>query len=335
MEQCTLLHMLAGNGMIQVDFKNYLDWEDKLIFLEKGQYIKFLSNSFSVRKIVFTDEDLFRNSHVRVLFKHLVSLGYINYTDCEQCQRYLSEAMFSSPKDIIDVSINQWYWQNPFNAKEEEYQVIFDVKELIDQQFKHHIHATELINTLSNNSRSVQLLMRDKVGLSVKNLLSRKKISEGQKEVAFTDKPIQHIAYDLGFNDPAYFNRVFRQSVGMAPSAFRDKIGFELEDVFEQQLFNLIHEFHTEQRSLAFYANKMFMSKKTLSKQIRNKLNTSVGQLIRAEIIKTAKQYLSQGQKIKEVAFALGFEEANHFSAFFKHHTQLTPTAYANRNTVR
>ena len=69
----TLFHILEGNGVIQVDFNNYLDWDNKLIFLEKGQYIKFNSDTFTVRKIVFGDEKTFQNKDVRVLFKHLVS----------------------------------------------------------------------------------------------------------------------------------------------------------------------------------------------------------------------------------------------------------------------
>ena len=48
-EQYTMFHILKGTGGIEVDFKQYHDWEDKLIFLEKGQYIKFLSENFVAR----------------------------------------------------------------------------------------------------------------------------------------------------------------------------------------------------------------------------------------------------------------------------------------------
>ena len=75
-EKYTLIHILSGIGSIQVDFKNYVDWQEKAIFLEKGQYIKFLSDDFVVRRIEFSDETKFHNDDVRVLFKHLISLGY-------------------------------------------------------------------------------------------------------------------------------------------------------------------------------------------------------------------------------------------------------------------
>ena len=136
-ESHTLIHILSGKGSIQVDFKNYYDWQEKAIFLEKGQYIKFLSDDFIVRRIEFSNENKFYDNEVRVLFKHLISLGYIDLLECEDCNTLLSEsALTDNSADIIDVSSKQWYWQNPFKANKEEYQVIFDAKEIIDQEIR-------------------------------------------------------------------------------------------------------------------------------------------------------------------------------------------------------
>ncbi|MEP5914215.1 MAG: AraC family transcriptional regulator, partial [Flavobacteriaceae bacterium] len=132
----TLLHIISGSGTIEVDFKNYTDWEDKAIYLEKGQYIKFFSDDFVVRKIEFPNKTIFEKKEVRVLFKHLISLGYINFNECEECKRYLSNTVFSeNTSEIIDISSKQWYWQNPFQASKQEYQIIFDVKEIIDKEY--------------------------------------------------------------------------------------------------------------------------------------------------------------------------------------------------------
>ena len=118
--QHTLIHILSGGGGIQVDFKNYYDWQDKAIYMEKGQYVKFLSDDFVVRKIEFPNENLFYNQDIRVLFKHLISLGYINFSECVDCQKYLGNTVFSNDtSDLLDISSQQWYWQNPFNANKE------------------------------------------------------------------------------------------------------------------------------------------------------------------------------------------------------------------------
>ncbi|AUP77819.1 helix-turn-helix domain-containing protein [Flavivirga eckloniae] len=328
-ESYTLIHILSGSGSIQVDFKNYSDWEDKAIFLEKGQYIKFLSDNFTVRKIEFLNQKKFYSNEVRVLFKHLISLGYIDLLECESCNTFLSESVLTNNSaDIIDISSKQWYWQNPFKANKEEYQVIFDVKDVIDEAFSNNLSSHDLVSLINERGYNAQALIRNKIGLSVKNLMNSKRLNESLKEVAFTNKNIQEISYELGFKDDAYFNRVFKTSTGQTPKQFRENFDFENRDLFSQDIMELLRKHHTQERSLGFYADKMNLSIKSLSKKVQSKMNTSLGQLIRLELINTAKLMIIEGQSITSISRQLGFEEPNHFSRFFKHYSGTTPTDF-------
>lgn len=325
--QYTLFHILSGSGNIQVDFKNYNDWRGKAIYLEKGQFIKFLSDDFTVRKIEFPNKEIFQDKEVRVLFKHLISLGYINFTECSDCQKFLSNTVFSENMgDIIDISSKQWYWQNPFKANKSEYQIIFDIKEIIDLEYHNHLTNYELSALIAEKGHEAQALVKDKIGITVKSLLANKRLLESKKEIAFTDKTMQEIAYDMGYKDPAYFNRVFKNNTLQTPADFRKNHGDQNRDTFTHDILELLKTYHTEERSIAFYAEKMNLSVKTLSRKTQQKLNTSLGQLVRAEIVNTAKELLAQGASIKEIAFTLGFEEANHFSSFFKRYTNQLPS---------
>lgn len=325
----TLIHIISGNGGIQVDFKNYFDWQEKAIFLEKGQYIKFLSDNFIIRKIEFSNEGKFYDKDIRVLFKHLISLGYIDLLECKDCQTFLSESTLSSNSaDIIDISSKQWYWQNPFKANKEEYQVIFDVKDIIDQEYSNNLSIKDLVSFINNRGYNAQSLIKDKIGLSINKLMHSKRLNESLKQVAFTNKNIQEISYDLGFKDDAYFNRVFKNSIGQTPKQFRENFDFEKKDLFTQDIIELLKKFHTQQRSLEFYADKMNLSIKVLSQKVRLKMNTSLGQLIRLELINSAKLMILDGQSIASISRQLGFEEPNHFSRFFKHYSKLTPTQF-------
>ena len=325
----TLYHILEGNGGIQVDFKAYHDSKDKIIFLDKGQYIKFLSENFIVRQIVFQDKEVFLNQNVRVLFKHLVGLGYINFGECEDCEKYLSNSVFSSKtSDIIDISSRQWFWQNPFHANREEYQIIFDAKEVIDVQYKNHLTNEQMSELINQRGIYAQSLFKTKIGLSIKSVTSHKRLLESKKEIAFSNKSIKEISYDLGFKDPAYFNRVFTKASGKSPNKFRKDFEYEYRDLFVQDLYKILEAHHKQERSVVFYAHKMHMSVKTLSKKVREKLNVSIGQLIRFELINSAKTLLNADINVNEIAYQLGFEEANHFSTFFKHYTKLSPSDF-------
>lgn len=328
-EEHTLIHILSGKGSIQVDFKNYFDWQEKAIFLEKGQYIKFLSDDFTVRRIEFSNSQKFYDKDIRVLFKHLISLGYIDLLECDDCNTFLSETVLAdNSADIIDVSSKQWYWQNPFKANKEEYQVIFDAKDIIDKEYSNNLKSSDLVSFINDRGYNAQALIKNKVGLSIKDLMSSKRLQESLKEVAFTDKNIQEISYDLGYKDDAYFNRVFKNSIGQTPKRFRENFDYKKRDLFSQDIIELLQQYHKQERSLEFYADKMNLSVKALSNKVRAKMSTSLGQLIRLELINSAKLMILEGQSITSTSQQLGFEEPNHFSRFFKHYSKETPTEF-------
>ena len=211
------------------------------------------------------------------------------------------------------------------------YQVIFDVKELIDLEYANNLNSSDLVDLINDRGYNAQALVKDKVGLSVKHLLQSKKMNEGLKDVAFTSKNIQEISYDLGYKDDAYFNRVFKKTTGQTPRQFRENFDYQHRDLFTQQLMELLKDHHAQQRNLGFYADKLNLSIKALSSKVRAKLNTSLGQLIRHELIGTAKLMLLEGQSIAAISRQLGFEEPNHFSRFFKHYTQITPSDFREK----
>ncbi len=329
--QNCMLHILSGTGGIEIDFKTFHNWDNKLIFLEKGQYIKFLSDDFLVRKIDFDEEVIFRDKDFRVLFKHLVSLGYINFDECTDCQRYMESAILTNPDQILDISSKQWFWQNPFNANTEEYHLIFDIKELIDDQFMNHPVTEDIVSMLEVNALNPQRLYSKKVGITISSMLAQKRLSASKKELAFSNKSIKEIAYEHGYKDPSWFNRFFKNKTGRSPMQFREESNFQVEDFFAQDIYELIRSFHASHREVGFYADKLNMSVRSLSRKMREELQASIGQLIRQEMIKTARKHLKEGQTIKEISRILCFEEPNHFTSFFKHYTGITPTEYLNQ----
>jgi AraC-like DNA-binding protein len=44
---------------------------------------------------------------------------------------------------------------------------------------------------------------------------------EAKRLLFYTDKPVKEIAYDLGYEDPAYFNRLFTHKTGSTPTNFK------------------------------------------------------------------------------------------------------------------
>ncbi|MEO0331138.1 MAG: DUF1549 domain-containing protein, partial [Bacteroidota bacterium] len=117
---------------------------------------------------------------------------------------------------------------------------------------------------------------------------------EGVASYALTYEPADRTSYFLSQlgnffkdKDPAYFNRVFSKMAGKSPSQFREAMNFADKDAFLPELYQLLEKHHKDQRDLDFYADKMHLPIKTLSRKVKDKLNTTLGQLIRQEITNT------------------------------------------------
>jgi len=59
-------------------------------------------------------------------------------------------------------------------------------------------------------------------GKTVKQHLQERLILEIKKEIRLNRKSLKEIAFDLGFNEPAYFTRFFKLHTMMTPTDFRD-----------------------------------------------------------------------------------------------------------------
>ncbi|MBR1872299.1 MAG: AraC family transcriptional regulator [Bacteroidales bacterium] len=102
------------------------------------------------------------------------------------------------------------------------------------------------------------------------------------------------------------------------------------KQVFEQFL-KLVAEYHTQYRNMAFYADKMCLTPKYLSKLVKLSSGRSAPDWIDSFVILEAKNMLKYSEvPIKEIVFKLHFPNQSVFYKFFKSHTGQTPSEYRN-----
>ena len=58
-------------------------------------------------------------------------------------------------------------------------------------------------------------------GGSALDLVHERVLLEARRLLAYTEMPVARIAGELGFEDAAYFSRLFARKVGLAPAAYR------------------------------------------------------------------------------------------------------------------
>ena len=91
----------------------------------------------------------------------------------------------------------------------------------------------------------------------------------------------------------------------------------------------LVVEHHNEERNMAFYADKLCLSPKYLSKLVKTQTGRSAPDWIDAFVILEAKNLLKYSDlSIKEIVYKLHFPNQSVFYKFFKAHTGMTPSDY-------
>ncbi len=99
------------------------------------------------------------------------------------------------------------------------------VKQAIMYLHQHYANAglsrQEVAASISTSKQHLDRIFSKEVGLSVNDYLTRFRIERAKEWLVQTSEDITSIALRVGFNDSAYFSRVFRKLVGQAPSEYR------------------------------------------------------------------------------------------------------------------
>ncbi len=98
---------------------------------------------------------------------------------------------------------------------------------------------------------------------------------------------------------------------------------------YVHDFIKLVHIYYTKERSVNFYASKLFISPKYLSLLVKEATGRSAARWIDHFVIMEAKNLLRySGKNIQQVAYALNFTNQSSFGKYFKHLTGMSPTDY-------
>lgn len=98
---------------------------------------------------------------------------------------------------------------------------------------------------------------------------------------------------------------------------------------YVRDFMHLVLMHHREQRCVAFYAEKLFLSPKYLSHIMKEMTGRSAAEWIDHHVILEAKNLLRySGKNVQQIAYDLNFPNQSAFGKYFKHLTGLSPTQF-------
>ncbi|MCE4065243.1 AraC family transcriptional regulator [Chryseobacterium gleum] len=172
----------------------------------------------NVFEIPFVELDHSETALIKSLFQNIQD-------ELEWKDSSAEEMIRTYVKQIIIRATRKWKKQNLDNdtlrIPGSELDIFRDFSRLLEIHFmeKHNVaDYAELLHmapkTLTHKFKHLNLE-------SPNQFIINRILLEAKRLLFYTDKPVKEIAYDLGYEDPAYFNRLFTNKTGNTPANFK------------------------------------------------------------------------------------------------------------------
>jgi AraC family transcriptional activator of pobA len=95
---------------------------------------------------------------------------------------------------------------------------------LLEQHHLERWSVADYAGALSITPTHLNRVTRAATGDTASHLILNRLVREARRNLVYTNLPVSTIAYALGFEDPAYFSRVYAAATGVSPRAFRAQL---------------------------------------------------------------------------------------------------------------
>jgi AraC family transcriptional regulator, transcriptional activator of pobA len=174
-----------------------------------------IRNIFLYSKVSPASEDL---TEMRTLAERMV---HIFHDDSP----FSNELMSAHLRLFLIYLSRSWVMENPIIRESPEQAAIVEkFRELINLYWKEPMQVPEYASRLHITSGHLNTVVKANTGKSAKDLIHEKKLIEAKRLLIHTVLSVKEIAFETGFDDPAYFGRFFKKWNNTTPLEFRDQI---------------------------------------------------------------------------------------------------------------
>ncbi len=247
----SLKKFIEGNlnyGRTKYDFTNgtlifiapgqVLQWDNSVVFEQKGFSINFHEDflkgtelALQIKKYGFfsysVNEALHLSPKEEKQIESIVENIEIEY---QNNQDEFSKEIIISQLDTLLKYANRFYERQFLNRKE----LSNDLLEKFNLQLSQYFESGQLqengipgieqiANEMSVSQRYLSDTLKKETGKTTTEHLHLRLIDEAKNILLQPNKTISEVAYELGFEYPPYFSRLFKKKEGISPTEYREK----------------------------------------------------------------------------------------------------------------
>jgi AraC-like DNA-binding protein len=240
-----ILLVRAGSSL-QIDFKKYNLKKDALFFINVNQWYELTALGNEPSYLIYYNRDFYcveiHDKEVScdgILYNNVYEIPVVYLSkehsammegivkellaELNQEESSVEEMLRILLKEIIIKSTRIWKTSHAVEEKDNNQDVEFLRKfsQLVELNFRQY-HAVADYATILNITPKALTKRIAKYGKVTPNdIIKDRIILEAKRLLAHSDLSVKEIAYQLGYDDPAYFNRLFAKVSDIAPAEFR------------------------------------------------------------------------------------------------------------------
>lgn len=237
-----------GQGQYAVDFNEFTLKRSGLFFLSPGQVLSVEAEKVKTAYLIsFNREFYCVETHGKeiacngVLFNNVHRATFLQLQEGEETtfKHWITQIIneLSNPgkahRDLLDtylrmllieaLRINESHQPLPSPPQDNSSQLAADFIALVDKHFRTKRTVSEYADMLFVSPKSIAKRLKLHGHATPTELIRNRITLEAKRELRYTQKSIKEIAFDLGFDDPAYFTRYFKKAENASPQAYRDQ----------------------------------------------------------------------------------------------------------------
>lgn len=101
--------------------------------------------------------------------------------------------------------------------------VIADMQQWIAGNYEHAMPVAKMVELSHLSARTFKRRFKEATGLSPLDYVHSIRIEEAKQMLETTNRPIEQIATEVGYEDDSFFRRLFRRKVGLNPRGYRQR----------------------------------------------------------------------------------------------------------------
>lgn len=104
-----------------------------------------------------------------------------------------------------------------------ETDLLRDFNALLEKHYKEWHKVQQYADALFKSPKTISNVFKQYGAETPLQLIHNRIVLEARRLLYYTDKTSKEVAYELGFDEPAQFNRLFKKLAGLTPTDFRTK----------------------------------------------------------------------------------------------------------------